>query len=128
MAQARHPRTTGIQGGASMIDTIFKALPCKLSKGGMGCERLVELNVIPYKGLIQYHWCWNKEGKLLRENEANDNHVIDGFVAVKVVEEDSAGKVRVAFPTEWFAEYIEIDESLLVDRPTGVGNNVSVQS
>ncbi len=76
-----------------MANTIFKAVPCKISRGVFSTERLFELKKIKYSGFAPRHWCWNQEGHLLGKMEAADEKSVDGYVAARVVEKMKGGKV-----------------------------------
>ena len=106
-----------------MVNTIYKAIPCKISRGVFSTERMFALKKIPYCGFAPRHWCWNTGGCLLGKTEAADEVAVDGYVAARIVEKLKGGKVRVSIPN---GELIEIEAAEMVERPTKVGSNVPV--
>lgn len=102
----------------------FKALRCKISRGGFSDERLFTLPS-GCSGVASLQYVWHNDGRPLEEGEPPLGQVIDGQVAVRVIEVAENGGALVALPDGQSAE-VAADE--LIDRPSRVGEHVSVGS
>lgn len=102
----------------------FKALRCRISRGGFSDERVFSL-ASGYSGVASLQYVWHDDGRPLEEGEPPLGRTIDGQIAVRVVEVAGNGMALVALPDGQSAE-VAADE--LIDRPTRVGEHVSLGS
>jgi hypothetical protein len=102
-----------------MSDRKFVALPCRLSRGIFSSERGFELTLANgelYSSLAPSHFCWNSQGKLLVEGEAEDKP-IEGYVAGRVIEELDGDQVAVEVPD---GEVLAVRKHQVRPRPTPI--------
>lgn len=110
-----------------MSSSRFMAINCKISRGGFSDER-VFLLALPggeYSGVASHRYLWNSDGSPLREGEPPHGEVIEGSMAVRVIEVLDSERVLVSLPD---GEVIEIQPTSLIDRPTAAGQHVSIGS
>lgn len=110
-----------------MSSSKFKAINCRISRGGFSDERvfLLSLPEGEYSGVASHRYLWNSDGSPLKEGEPPHGEVIEGSIAVRVVEVFDSGGVLVSLPD---GEVIQMPVTALIDRPTAVGQHVPIGS
>ena len=98
----------------------LKAIACEISRGGFSDERVFSFE--GYSGVASRTHMWTKEGQALEEGEPPVGQTIDGLVAVRILEAKGQ-TVLVSVPD---GGVIEVPVALLVERPSGVGQHVSI--
>jgi hypothetical protein len=102
-----------------MSERVLVALPARLSKGIFSSERVFEVKLANGKSYISVaprHFCWNAEGQLLGETEAEDKE-IPGFIAARVVEELDDSQWAVEVPD---GEVLAVKKADMRPRPTRI--------
>lgn len=95
----------------------FKALKCKISRGGFSNERVFafEVGSRTYEGVASRRHMWHSDGTGIEEGEPPLDEVIDGLVAAKILEVDGANKMAtISIPD---GNVIKVPLSQLVERP-----------
>jgi hypothetical protein len=103
-----------------MHDNRYKAIECRISRGGFSDERVFTL-ADGYSGAASRQYFWTREGRPLEEGEPPIGQVTDGFVAVRVIQVEGDNKLLVSLPD---GEVIELNADALAERPSGVGEHV----
>lgn len=102
----------------------LKALHCKISRGGFSDERVFTLPS-GYSGVASLQYVWHEDGRPLEEGEPPVGQIVDGQVAVRVLEVAEGGQTLVSLPDGGTAE---VPADMLIDRPSRVGEHVSLGS
>lgn len=110
-----------------MQDTKFKALPCKISRGGFSDERVfsIILDSLNYAGVASRRYFWTSDQEALPEGEPPIGQEIVGIVAAHVIETRPDGTALVSVPD---GEVITVPVRSLLDRPCKAEAHVPVGS
>jgi hypothetical protein len=94
------------------------AIPCKLAPGMFSTELVFAVTMAngeTHHGIAPRHFCWNRQGRLVSENEVV--HEADGLVAAKFVEDLGGGQTAIEVPD---GEVIAVRDANIVPRPTQI--------
>jgi hypothetical protein len=81
-------------------------------------ERLFEVTMANgevHRGLAPRHFCWNRQGTVIAEDETTDG--VEGHLAARIVDRLPGNQVAVEIPD---GEVIAVRESQVVQRPTEI--------
>src|SRR5262245_56100202 len=102
-----------------MRDRKLIAVPCKLSPGMFSSELVFAVTMANgevYRGITPRHFCWNDQGRPVREEEVTAE--VGGMVAAKLVDDELGGnQVAVEVPD---GEVIAVKERQVRPRPTEI--------
>lgn len=101
----------------------FKAIPCKISRGGFSGERVFEIAIgeTNHSGVGSRLHMWKLNGDMIEEGEPPLGEKMDGIVAARVLSVEE-GVATVSIPD---GEVITILAEELLDRPA-VNQHVSI--
>jgi len=111
-----------------MRNTNLKAIACKISRGGFSDERVFSFKVADeeYSGVASRGHMWDANGKPIEDGEPPLGDIMDGYVAVRVLEARADATALVSVPD---GGVVEMPLNQLEDRPSGVGQrNVPIGS
>ena len=94
------------------------ALNANIEPGAFSGERIFEVilaNGEKYRSLAPRQFCWNHQGKLLKEDEPTAR--IEGMIAARIVDYIEDSQVLVEVPD---GEIIAVDQQSIQSRPTSI--------
>jgi hypothetical protein len=105
-----------------MRDSRFKAIKCKISRGGFSDERVFAFEVggEQYQGVASRRHMWSSNGKPIEDGEPPLGKTIDGLVAARILEVANDQAI-VSIPD---GEVVTMPLTQLVERPTAAQEHV----
>lgn len=99
-----------------------------MSRTGFAHERVFRVPTHAegeYAGAANAEYCFTKDGKVLKEDQPERGHRLDGLVAARRIRDEEGGGVLVSVPD---GGVLVVDHKIIVPHPSGAKPNVPVQS
>lgn len=111
-----------------MKNTRFKAIECKISRGGFSDERVfrIEFSDRAYEGIASRRHMWTETGQPIEDGEPPIGQLLDGLVAARVLELNADQSTAIVSIPD--GGVIEIAVGQLKERPEMAGSNVPIGS